>query len=281
MTVNSCRIDQHVRHRSGRQDHGAFMGQRDEHGGEFVQGLARGLDVIRAFNGERPRMTLTEVAEVSGLSRATARRSLLTLRTLGYVRSDGRLFSLTPSILSLGYSFLSSQGIGERVNPILKQTSDALTEPCALGMLDGTDMVCVAHSPGEQRVLTIGLTAGSRMPLLTTAIGRVLLAMLDETQRETLLATAPLDHRTPRTVTDRDRLRDLLADIRTEGHAIVDEEFELGVRSIAVPVMSNHGEPLGALNVIASAGRVDLQKMREEYLPVLNRAAEAIALAMI
>ena len=258
-----------------------IMSQKNEHGGEFVQGLARGLDVIRAFDGERPRMTLTEVAEVTGLSRATARRSLLTLQALGYVRSDGRLFALTPSILSLGYSFLSSQGIGERVNPILKQTSDALTEPCALGMLDGTDIVCVAHSPGEQRVLTIGLTAGSRMPLLTTAIGRTLLAMLDERQRETLLATAPLERRTPRTLVDRDRLRDLLADIRMAGYAIVDEEFELGVRSIAVPVMNNHGEPLGALNVIASAGRVDLQKMREDYLPVLNRAAEAIALAMI
>ncbi len=257
------------------------MGVKDEHGGEFVQGLARGLSVIRAFDGQRPRMTLSEVAEVTGLSRAAARRSLFTLRALGYVRSEGRLFSLTPNILSLGYSFLAAQGIGARVNPILKQTSDMLREPCTLGMLQDDDVVCVAHSPGEQRVLTIGLTAGSRMPLLTTAIGRTLLAMQDQGPREELLASAPLESLTPKTVTDRAVLREQLAQIRQAGYAIVDEEFELGVRSIAVPVTGNHGEPLAALNVIASVGRVSRDTMEESYLPVLRQAAEAVALAMI
>ncbi len=257
------------------------MGVKDEQGGEFVQGLARGLSVIRAFDGQRPRMTLSEVAEVTGLSRAAARRSLFTLRALGYVRSEGRLFSLTPNILSLGYSFLAAQGIGVRVNPILKQTSDMLREPCTLGMLQDDDVVCVAHSPGEQRVLTIGLTAGSRMPLLTTAIGRTLLAMQDEGPREELLASAPLDPLTPKTVTDRAVLREQLVQIRQAGYAIVDEEFELGVRSIAVPVTGNHGEPLAALNVIASVGRVSRDTMEESYLPVLRQAAEAVALAMI
>ncbi len=257
------------------------MGVKDDQDGEFVQGLARGLSVIRAFDAQRPRMTLSEVAEVTGLSRAAARRSLFTLRALGYVQSEGRLFTLAPNILSLGYSFLAAQGIGTRVNPILKQTSDMLGEACTLGMLQDNDVVCVAHSPGEQRVLTIGLTPGSRMPLLTTAIGRTLLAMQDDSLREELLGSAPLDALTPRTVTDRDALREQLVQIREAGYAIVDEEFELGVRSIAVPVTGNLGEPLAALNVIASVGRVSRETMEESYLPVMRRAAEAVALALI
>ena len=148
-------------------------------------------------------------------------------------------------------------------------------------MLQDSDVVCVAHSPGERRVLTIGLTAGSRMPLLTTAIGRACCWQQEEALREELLASAPLDSLTPKTVTDRVLLHEQLVQIRQAGYAIADEGFEPGVRSIAVPVTGNHGEPLAALNVIASVVRVSRETMEENDLHVLRQAAEAVALAMI
>ncbi len=248
---------------------------------EFIQGLARGLEVIRAFGTTRPQMTLTDVARETGFSRASARRCLLTLQELGYVRSDGRLFALTPRILSLGFGFLSSQGISTRIHPILKQASQDLGEAVALAMPEDDVMVCVAHAPGEQRILTIGLTVGSRMPLLTTAIGRAYLAFLPDDERDALVATAPVEAHTQATITDRAQLRLSLEQIRHAGHAIVDEEFEDGVRSIGVPVVKPDGTCVGALNVIVSSSRTSLDDLVAVHLPVIERCADAVSQALL
>ncbi len=248
---------------------------------EFIQGLARGLAVIRAFGTDHPQMTLADVARETGYSRASARRCLLTLQELGYVRSDGRLFALTPRILSLGFGFLSSQGISTRIHPILKQASQELGEAVALAMPEDDAMVCVAHAPGAQRVLTIGLTVGSRMPLLTTAIGRAYLAFLPEAQRGALVASAPLEAHTPATVTDRARLLTVLTKARQDGYAIVDEEFEKGVRSIGVPVLTSDGTSVGALNVIVSSGRTSVDDLVAKHLPVMKHCAHAVSQALL
>jgi IclR family pca regulon transcriptional regulator len=249
-------------------------------GGQFVQGLARGLAVIRAFDGGAAQMTLADISKACDLNRAAVRRSLLTLQTLGYVRGDGRRFSLTPKILDLGFSFLTSQGIGARVQPLLRQVSEEIGETVALGMLEGTGMVCVAHAPGAQRVLTVGLTVGSRMPLLATAIGRAYLAFSPEEERERLIAGAPKTRLTPRTFTDPARLAAAVAQAGKQGYALVDEEFELGVRAIAVPVLDAQGRSIAALNVVVSTARTPVSALTDIVRPALARAAVHIAEAM-
>ena len=250
-------------------------------GGRYVQGLARGLAVIRAFDGGQAEMTLADIARACGLNRSAVRRSLLTLQTLGYVRGDGRRFSLTPKILDLGFGFLSSQGIGARVQPLLRQVSAEIGETCALGMLDGTDMVCVAHAPGARRVLTVGMTVGSRMPLLATAIGRAYLAHVPEAERERLLAAAPRLKHTPRTVTDPAGLRAAIASARAQGYAVADEEFEPGVRALAVAVPGADGIAAAALGVLVASVFTPVTALVDAHLPALRRSVERIADAMI
>ena len=249
-------------------------------GGQFVQGLARGLAVIRAFGGGAAQMTLADISKTCGLNRAAVRRSLLTLQTLGYVRGDGRRFSLTPKILDLGFSFLASRGIGARVQPLLRQVSEDIGETCAMAMLDGTEMVCVAHAPGAQRVLTVGLTVGSRMPLLATAIGRAYLAFMAEDERERLLGAAAVRKFTSRTVVDFARLRAAIAQAHNQGYALVDEEFEPGVRAIAVPVLDGHGRSIAALNVVVSTARTPVTALTDIARPALEQAAARIAEAL-
>lgn len=243
--------------------------------GTFVQGLARGLAVIRAFHGAKPRMTLTEIADICGINRAAVRRSLMTLEALGYVESDGRMFSLGPKILDLGFSYLSSQSIGARVQPLLRQASAETGETVTLGLPEGTEMVCVALAPGEPRVLTVGLTVGSRMPLVATAIGRAYLSALDPAAREKLIAAAPRPEFTARTDTDPRRIAEAVAAAESQGYAVVDEEFEAGVRAIAVPVRA-HGEAWGALNVVVSTA-TPVSMLVDIHLPALRRCAEGIS----
>lgn len=219
--------------------------------GQFVQSLARGLDVIRAFDAEHHSMTLTDVAKRTGLSRATARRFLLTLAELGYVRTDGKHFELTAQVLQLGYAFLSGHTLAELIEPVLEELSSLLNESASASVLDGADVVYIARVH-TRRIMRVGITVGSRFPAYATSMGRVLLADLGGAELDAALAERPLEPLTPNTITDPAALRRELAAVRERGWCLVDQELEVGLRSIAVPVRSPDGTVAAALNVSMS-----------------------------
>ncbi|GAB3578716.1 IclR family transcriptional regulator C-terminal domain-containing protein [Leifsonia lichenia] len=222
----------------------------DEH---FVQSLARGLAVIRAFDADDPSMTLSEVARKTGMSRAAARRFLLTLIDLGYLRTDGREFELTARVLELGYAFLSGQSLPRLATPVLQELSAELGESVSMAVLDGTDIVYVARVH-TRRIMSVGIAVGSRFPAYATSMGRVLLAGLDDTQVRAVLARSDLRPLTPNTTTDPAALVEAIACVARDGWASVDQELELGLRSIAVPVRNPSGAVVAAINVSLSAG---------------------------
>ncbi len=243
---------------------------------EFVQSLERGLAVIRAFSRETPSLTLSELAHHTGLARAVARRFLLTLQELGYVASDGRRFSLRPSVLSLGYAYLSSLDLWEVAEGHMEALVDKVHESSSASVLDGTDIVYVARVPAR-RIMTIGLAVGSRLPAYATSMGRVLLAELPDEARDEYFAKATLARLTPVTTVDPRRLRKVLALVKAAGWALVDQELEEGVRSIAVPIRNASGTTIAAMNVSAHAARVGLEKLEEEFLPLLREAAARVS----
>ncbi|MDO8390205.1 MAG: IclR family transcriptional regulator [Actinomycetota bacterium] len=244
---------------------------------EFVQSLERGLAVIRAFSRDRPRLTLSDVARETGMTRAAARRFLITLESLGYVSSDGRLFSLRPSVLQLGYAYLSSFSLAEIAQDHLEKLAEALHESCSASVLDGEDIVYVARA-STNRIMTIGLSVGARLPAYCTSMGRVLLAELDEAAIASYFATANLAARTDRTITDRDELRAELIRVREQGWCLLDQELEDGVRSVAIPVRDASGRVVAAINASAHATRVTIETLREEVLPRLQGCAVQIDL---
>ena len=207
-------------------------------GATFVQSLARGLAVIRAFDTDHPALSLSEIAQRTDLPRAAARRFLLTLETLGYVRSEGRQFLLTPKVLELGVSYLSALEFPDIALPHLERLADTLEESVSASVLDGDDIVYVARA-AHRRIMSVRIEVGTRFPAYATAMGRVLLAALPEDQWPEV--THELPALTPRTVTDPNKLHQALRDIRTQGWADVDGELELGLRSIAVPVTGPRG----------------------------------------
>jgi len=215
---------------------------------EYVQSLARGLEVLRAFDAEHPRQTLSEVAGGVGLTRATARRFLLTLVELGYLHSDGKLFSLTPRVLELGHGYLSGLGLAEVVQPHLERLSAQVGESTSASVLDGNDIVYVARVP-VQRIMTVTVGIGTRFPASATSMGRAMLAALPSVQLPDELPTF-----TSRTISDRSALIAELDRVRERGWAMVDGELEDGVRSLAVAVREADGSVAGAINV---AGRSD------------------------
>lgn len=243
--------------------------------GQYVQSLARGLSVIRAFDSDHPEMTLSDVAKKTGLTRATARRFLLTLAELGYVRTDGRLFVLTARVLELGYSYLSGLSLPEIAQPHLEQLSTDLHESTSASVLDGHDVVYVARVP-TRRIMTVGINLGTRFPAYATSMGRVHLAALPDEQLEEYLATAQLEPLTPRTVHEPDRLREVLQQVRQQGYALVDEELEAGLRSIAAPVRDRNGKVTAAINVSAQSSGVTVDSIISEYLPQLLKTVSAI-----
>ncbi|HWI31912.1 MAG TPA: IclR family transcriptional regulator C-terminal domain-containing protein [Microbacterium sp.] len=243
--------------------------------GEFVQSLARGLAVIRAFDAEHPELSLSDVARRTGLTRAAARRFLLTLETLGYVRSDARAFALTPRVLELGFSYLSALSLPEIVQPHLEALSREVDESVSAAVLDGPDIVYVARVP-TRRIMSVRITIGTRFPAYATSMGRVLLAGLVDAERDAALAASALAPLTERTVTDPAALRDALARVRTQGWSLVDGELEPGLRSIAAPVHARDGSVVAAINVSTSATRDTVEHLLEAYLPPLLRTANAI-----
>jgi IclR family pca regulon transcriptional regulator len=245
----------------------------------FMQSLARGLDVIGAFQHARPSLTVSEVASLSNMSRAAARRCLHTLSVLGYARGIEGSYRLTPKTLSLGFAYLNASPVARVAQPVLEEVSTRLHESCSMTVLDGDEIVYVARA-ATQRIISVGLSVGSRLPAYCTSMGRVLLAFSNATDLDAYLERVPLARQTPHTITEVAILRRELQRVRTNGYAVVDQELELGLRSIAVPVLQLDGRAVASINVGAQAARVELETMTRTYLPMLRTAAEQIALAI-
>jgi IclR family transcriptional regulator, pca regulon regulatory protein len=243
---------------------------------DFVQSLARGLDVLRTFDAEHPALTLAEVARRAGLTRATARRLLLTFQTLDYMSSDGKLFELTPRVLDLGYAYVSSLQLPEIAQPYMESLSELLNESVSAAVLDGHDIVYVARVP-TKHVMSISLGLGSRLPAAVTSMGRVLLAGLSQDRLESFLASATWAPRTGRTIRYPDELRHVVGECRRVGFAVVDEELEDNVRSVAAPLTDSRGRVVAALNVGTSAARVSLADLHERVVPELLASARTIS----
>jgi IclR family transcriptional regulator, pca regulon regulatory protein len=239
---------------------------------EHVRSLDRGLAVIRAFDAEHPEQSLSDVARRTGLTRAAARRFLLTLAELGYVRTDGKLFALTPRVLELGYAYLSSLSLPEIASPHLEALAREVQESASMSVLDGTDVVYVARVP-TSRIMTVAITIGTRLPAFATSMGRVLLAALPADERAQRLAALPAPRLTERTITDPSVLGRELEAVREAGYCVVDQELELGLRSISVPVRDRAGEVVAAVNVSTRAGSRDVVR---DVLPALRACAVAI-----
>lgn len=237
--------------------------------------LARGLHVIRAFSGVDRRLTIADVSRATGLTRAVVRRCLYTLRELGYAATDGRTYRLQPRILNLGYAYLSTAPIPIAAQPVLEELSERLGEATSVAVLDDGAAVCVARA-ATRRIMAVTLSVGSRLPGYCTALGRVLLASLPAEQSAQELAKFELVAHTRFTVTSRRRLEEILAQARAEGFAVNDQELEIGLRSIAVPVRNVLGATVAAMNVSTQASRVSRRELLEKELPPLRVAAERL-----
>ena len=242
---------------------------------EFVQSLDRGLAVIRAFGAERPALTLSEVARETGLSRASARRFLHTLVELGYVATDGRSFTLRPSVLELGYAYLSSLTLPEVAGPHLERLSEEVGESSSVAVLDPPDIVYVARV-ATHRIMSAAIRVGTRFPAYATSMGRALLAHVDAAELDAYLASTQLTALTARTITEADELRAELARVREQGWALVDQELEEGLRSVAAPVRDGSGTVVAAVNVSAPVRRGEVSEILDDILPSLLSAAKNI-----
>jgi IclR family transcriptional regulator, pca regulon regulatory protein len=244
-------------------------------GEEFVQSLARGLAVIQSFDAEHAHMTLSEVSARTDLSRATVRRFLHTLVELGFVRNDGRQFALTPQVLRLGTAYLSGLELPQIAQPHLEALSAKVGESTSAAVLDGPDIVYVARV-ATRRIMSVGITVGTRFPAYATSMGRVLLATLDAPQLDDYFAHAEMAPLTTRTLHDEDSIRNELAAVRVQGWALVDQELEIGLRSMGAPIYGAGGKPVAAINVSTSVGADDADGLKENALVALLDAARAI-----
>jgi IclR family transcriptional regulator, pca regulon regulatory protein len=242
---------------------------------DYVQSLERGLAVIKAFGADSPELRLSDVAREAGLTRAAARRFLLTLVRLGYVRQDGTTFSLRPRVLELGYAYLSALSLPEVAMPHMEALVAEVNESSSIAVLDDLDVVYVARVP-TQRIMTITIAVGTRLPAYATSMGRVLLADLDHFDLEERLDRTELQRLTPKTVRDLSTLRQLIDRAGEAGFAMVDQELEQGVRSAAVPIRDAGGKVVAAMNVSVHATRMTMQALRRDVVPRLRRTAEAI-----
>ncbi|MCE0733198.1 helix-turn-helix domain-containing protein [Halomonas sp. G15] len=243
---------------------------------DFVTALASGLEVILAFDEAHPRMTLSEVAARTNMNRARARRFLLTLHALGYVRKQQRVFELAPKVLQLGYAFLSSNNYRSVIQQILEDITRQCGESSSLGVLDGEEVTYVARSSSRHRLMAITLSVGTRLPAAHTSLGRVLLAQLPDEKLDAWLEHAVLQKHTDKTIIDKDELKACILEVRRQGYAIADQELDSGLRSIAVPAFDANGHLLGAINISTNAARIDHDTLMQEYLPLLQQKARDI-----
>ena len=246
---------------------------------ESVRSFERGLRVIRSFDSDNPEMTLAGVARAADLNRATARRLLLTLEELGYVdRRDDR-FRLTPRVLDLGYAYVSSFGIPQLALPYLEKLSEDLQEASSVGVLDETEVVYVARVPAK-RVMTVSIGLGSRFPAYRTSLGRALLAELPAEQIAAIWEISDRSQPTPKTVTSLEDLHKRLLQVRERGYALVDEELELGVRSLAAPLRDSSGQTVAAVNISTHVSRTAMDELEQRFVPALLRTADTIEAAL-
>jgi IclR family pca regulon transcriptional regulator len=241
-----------------------------------VQSFARGLAVIAAFDAEHPELSLTDVAERTELTRAAARRFLLTLTDLGYARRDGRMFSLTPRVLDLGYAYLSSQSLPDVAEPHLEDLVSDVKESSSVSVLDGDDIVYVARVATSHRIMAVRIHVGTRFPAILTSMGRVMLAALDDTELEEFVSRVDLPSLTSHTATDRRSLLAELRRIREQGYAVVDQELEEGLRAVAAPIKGPGDRVVAAINTSTHASRTTMREIEEVFLPRLLQAAAAI-----
>ena len=235
---------------------------------DLVAGLEKGLKVIEAFDQERSRLTIAEVAGATGLTRAAARRYLITLTHLGYMRHENKLFSLTPAVLRLGQSYLHSARLPRIVQPLLYRLAYSLGEAASVGVLDHDQLVCVAAVSAGQLV-SATLQPGTRVPAYCTANGRMLLASLPQERIDSFLERAAPEQITQHTIVNKERLALEIARARSQGYALVDQELELGLRTVAVPLRNFRGEVVAAMNVSVHAGRLPVEQMVERCLPAM------------
>lgn len=240
-----------------------------------VQSLVRGLSVIRTFNSERPRQSLAQVAEATGLARATARRFLHTLVGIGYAGTDGTEFWLTPKVLELGYSYMSGLGLPAIAQPRLEELSRNLGESSSMSVLDDDEVVYVNRVP-VRRIMTVSITIGTRFPAYSTSMGRVLLAGLPEEQLTDYFSRAEIVPLTPTGLSSEQDLRAELSRVRTQGWCIVDQELEPGLRSLAAPVHSPDGKVVAAINLSTQTAVHNLDELHRQFLPALTDTAHQI-----
>lgn len=239
--------------------------------------LAKGLAVLGAFSERKPAMTLSEAALATGVSRATARRILLTLSELGFVVQEGRHFALTPNILKLGFAYLSTQSWIDQAVPLMKDLSERIHESSSVSILQESDVVYVARVPAS-RLMSVAITVGSRLPAFHTSMGRAQLGFLDRDEIWRRLMKMRITPYTQSTITDPQALFERIREDRAQGFSIVDEELERGLRSIAVPIVDRRGHAIAALNLSANAQRTTRNEMRETFLPALRNVASKIAM---
>jgi IclR family pca regulon transcriptional regulator len=244
----------------------------EENDRDFVTAFARGLEVIRAFTRNCRSMTLSEVAARTGMNRAATRRFLLTLVREGYAETNGKKFQLLPKILDLGFSALASLGLTDIIQPILDDLSELLQESCFAVLLEGDSVVYVAKSH-SRRVIVASVDIGSRTPAYTMSSGRVLLATLSEDALEKYLSSLKLEPLTPYTITSKVKLKAAIDEARHSGYCMVDQEFEIGLRSISVPIRTRSGQIVAALNVACPSPRFTLEDMRTRVLTRMLESA--------
>lgn len=235
---------------------------------DFIASFAKGLRVIECFGAQTPRLSIAEVAEMTRLDRATARRCLLTLHAEGYADYDGKFFTLTPKTLRLGMGALASLPLPQIVQPWLDQLADQIGQSCSVSVLDGPEIVYMARA-AQKRVMSIGLMPGSRLPAHSTSMGRVLLAALPPQDAQAVIDASDLTPRTALSLTDPNEIMARIELVRREGYAVIDQEIELGLRSLAVPVYSARGIVVAALNTGMAATQDTAESLVEAYLPAL------------
>ena len=246
----------------------------------FMTSLARGLAVVKAFTEQRRKLTISQISDRTGLPRAAVRRCLYTLEKLGYVEAEGHAFALRPKMLTLGHAYLSSTPLAVSAQPFLDRVGEAVNESCSLAILDGDEILYLARSV-TSRIMSVTLNIGSRLPAYCTSIGHVLLAHLPEPELDAYLARVGFQAFTERTITSPERLREVLKATRAAGYAIADQEMELGIRSIAVPVSDTSGKAVAGINVIVQAARVSVRQMKTQYLPQLEGAARELGALLL
>jgi IclR family transcriptional regulator, pca regulon regulatory protein len=247
---------------------------------EFMATLAKGLAVLGTFDKARPTMTLSQAAQATGLSRATARRILRTLTELGYVLQNGRQFSLSSGILKLGFAYLATQNWIEQASPLMRQLSEQFHESCSAAILQRDEIVYVARFPAG-RIMSVSLAVGTRLPAFHTALGRIQLGFLDEAELWCRLKSLRIETYTPSTITDVQALFDRVREDHTQGFSIVDEELERGLRAIAVPIVDRGGQAVAALNLSTHSTRTTRNEMRDHFLPSLRAVAEQISASVV